>query len=147
MRHLTPGPSPQTERGVLIPAISMAFHRWHTSRPTWSTLKPVTRSLRREATPAESLLWERLRDRRLSGLKFRRQHTIDRYVADFYCAHARLVVEVDGGVHDARVAEDAYREQVMASHGVRTLRVTNDQIINNIDAVLRLIRDEVRNKT
>jgi very-short-patch-repair endonuclease len=122
----------------------MGFHNWHTTKPAWVKLKPVTRSLRREATPAESLLWERLRDRRLGGLKFRRQHSIDRYVADFYCADAKLAVEVDGGIHEEQIAEDGYRAQVMATQGVRTLRVTNEQVIGEIDAVLRRILEHAR---
>jgi very-short-patch-repair endonuclease len=105
---------------------------------------PVARSLRQAATTAEILLWDQLRNRRLGGLRFRRQRTIDRYVADFYCAEAKLAIEVDGGVHDTQVAEDARREQVMATHGVRTVRVTNDEVINNVDAVLQRIRNEVQ---
>jgi very-short-patch-repair endonuclease len=58
----------------------------------------VARELRKNQTPAESLLWERLRNRRSNGLKFRRQHHIGRYIVDFYCAELRLVIELEGGI-------------------------------------------------
>jgi very-short-patch-repair endonuclease len=60
----------------------------------------VARELRQRATLAEKLLWKELRDHKLAGLKFRRQHPIGRYIVDFYCAKLRLVVELEGGVHD-----------------------------------------------
>ena len=57
------------------------------------------KELRQSLTPAERILWERLRDRRLSSLKFRRQHPIGAFIVDFYCPAARLVIEIDGGIH------------------------------------------------
>ena len=75
------------------------------------------RSLRREATPAEQRLWERLRDRRLDDAKFRRQHPVGRFVADFACVEARLIVELEGGVHRLREVEDALRKQQIEAQG------------------------------
>jgi very-short-patch-repair endonuclease len=62
-------------------------------------LQQRAKELRQHMTPAERILWERLRDRRLAGIKFRRQHSIDACIVDFYCAAARLVIEIDGGIH------------------------------------------------
>ncbi|MHC5611987.1 MAG: endonuclease domain-containing protein [Nostoc sp.] len=72
---------------------------WQTPHELWKKLKPLARQMRCEATPAEKLLWQKLRDKQLLGFKFRRQQTIDRFIVDFYCNEARLVVEVDGEIH------------------------------------------------
>ncbi len=90
-------------------------------------------------TPAETLLWERLRNRRLHGLKFRRQHPLGPFIADFYCAAARLVVEVDGGIHLEQQEQDAQRDAVLRAQGYRTLRVTNQAVLDDIEQVLHTI--------
>jgi very-short-patch-repair endonuclease len=76
------------------------------------------RRLRRNQTDAERLLWFRLRDRRLAGWKFKRQVPIDRFVVDFLCADAKLIVEPDGGQHDHNKARDADRTRVLQSMGL-----------------------------
>jgi very-short-patch-repair endonuclease len=65
-----------------------------------SPVQQQARELRQELTPAEKVLWQALRDKQLAGFKFRRQHPIDRFIADFYCAACKLIVELDGGIHD-----------------------------------------------
>lgn len=97
------------------------------------------RELRRQQTPAESILWECLRDRRLCDTKFRRQHNIGRYIADFYCHPHRLVIELDGEIHRYRQAEDAIRENWLRSQGFTVLRFANDEVFNNLSAVLEHI--------
>ena len=99
----------------------------------------IARQLRRKQTPSERLLWERLRANRLHGLHFRRQQIIDGFVVDFYCHAARLVIEVDGPVHTKQREQDAYREQVLQSRGFVILRITNDELRINPDAVLQRI--------
>jgi len=74
--------------------------KWRTAGNVWAKLKPIARQLRTEATQAEDRLWAELRSRKFRGAKFRRQHTLSRFVVDFFCAEARLVVEVDGPIHD-----------------------------------------------
>jgi very-short-patch-repair endonuclease len=88
----------------------------------------------------EVLLWERLRGRR-NGLSFRRQHPIGPYVADFYCAAARLVVEVDGETHaDAwRSASDDYRDQFMQENGYQVLRLTAADVLKDVDVAATAI--------
>ncbi|HYF21863.1 MAG TPA: DUF559 domain-containing protein [Caulobacteraceae bacterium] len=97
------------------------------------------RDLRRVSTPAEKALWRLLRDRRLSGLKFRRQAPIGSYVADFACLSARLVLEADGGVHRLRVEADTERDAWLRSQGFRVLRFSNEVILSRPDLVIAAI--------
>ncbi len=98
-------------------------------------VKSRARELRRRMTMPERLLWSRLRGRRLNGLKFKRQHPIGRYVADFFCHEKRLVVELDGMSHDGRRSEDASRTARLERTGLCVVRVTNDQAMRDLDAV------------
>jgi very-short-patch-repair endonuclease len=103
----------------------------------------LARQLRRKQTPAEQILWECLRDRRLAGLKFRRQHPIDKFIADFYCHEARLVVEVDGAVHREKnqAERDALRTEVLRQFGLSVVRVTNTEVETALRKVLtRIVR-------
>lgn len=97
--------------------------------------------LRKIATPAERILWSQLRNRTLSGYKFRRQHPIDRYILDFYCPEARLAVELDGSGHAyiGRQEKDRTREAFLAAEGIRVLRFWNDEVRENLDGVLQAI--------
>ena len=97
------------------------------------------RQLRREQTPAEALLWEHLRNRRLKGLKFRRQHPVGRFVADFYCAQHHLIVEVDGAVHERQREYDELRTEELTRDGYRVLRFTDSQVERNLEWVLEQI--------
>ncbi len=104
-------------------------------------LVEIARELRRRQTPAEQILWELLRHRRFWGLKFRRQHQIGDYVADFYCHQHRLVVELDGPVHgeEMNVKKDAKRDAYLRSLGFTVLRFPNQQLIETPESVLRAI--------
>ncbi len=99
------------------------------------------RALRQNLTPAEFVLWEKLRSRRLGGFKFRRQHPIDKYIADFYCHEARLVVEVDGGIHTIKMNKeyDIERDNVLDKLGITTIRFTNGEVIGDMVNVLERI--------
>jgi len=112
---------------------------WQTSPELWEKLKPIARQMRREPTAAEERLWQKLRHKQVLGFKFRRQHTIDRFIMDFYCGEARLVVEVDGGVHQYTQDEDAIRQEFLESLGLRVVRFRNEDILNSIDGVLEEI--------
>jgi very-short-patch-repair endonuclease len=96
----------------------------------------LSRDLRRHMTPAEQKLWGALRGRRLAGLRFRRQQVIDGFVADFYCDAARIVVEVDGGIHAEQQGYDAARDEILAGRGLHVIRVTNDDVIERLPNVL-----------
>ena len=98
------------------------------------------RELRQNQTKAETLLWNRLRNRQLLGLKFRRQRPIGSYIADFACLEAGLVIELDGGQHVEQASYDAARAQAMKKAGFRTLRFWNHEVLNETDAVMEKIR-------
>lgn len=94
------------------------------------------KELRREMTAAEARLWQHVRANRLGGLRFRRQQIIAGFIVDFYCEALRLVVEIDGPVHDDQTADDRERERVLARRGLTVLRFTNDAVMHNLPAVL-----------
>jgi very-short-patch-repair endonuclease len=101
------------------------------------TKKPTgtARRLRRDLTKAERVLWKHLRDRALAGAKFRRQHPVGRYVADFACVDAKLLIEIDGGQHAARTKEDAARTRALEATGYRVIRFWNHEVLENIEGV------------
>jgi very-short-patch-repair endonuclease len=102
--------------------------------------------MRRNPTPAEGKLWERLRKKQLLSLKFRRQHSIERFIVDFYCRQARLVVEVDGPIHDYTTEEDAIRQEFIEFQGLRMLRFTNEQVLEETAGVLEEIAGVIRGR-
>jgi very-short-patch-repair endonuclease len=133
MKTLSPDPSP-TGRG------ESASGHYRGGRPFVSLLEQA-RELRRRQTPAEELLWELLRGRRLGGAKFRRQHQFGPYICDFYCHEARLVIELDGAPHadpDRREADSA-RDRNLRAEGLTVLRFWNAEVLHGIETVLRQI--------
>ena len=90
-------------------------------------------------TEPERRLWVRLRSRQLAGLKFRRQVWLVDYIADFYCADLRLVIEVDGDDHAVREAADRHRSERLAREGFRIVRFANADVLSNIEGVLETI--------
>ena len=101
----------------------------------------LARELRKQHTTAEGLLWQLLRNRQLLGFKFRRQHQYGDYVADFYCREARLVIECDGSVHEGNEQwhHDQERDAYLIAQGLRVVRFTNNQILNDTETVLTAI--------
>lgn len=100
-----------------------------------------TRTLRQNMTKAEVMLWVNLRKRALQGARFRRQHPVGPYIADFACAAARLIVEVDGATHSTpeQLAHDARRTKYLEQQGWTVIRVTNTDVYENMDGVWRAI--------
>lgn len=96
------------------------------------------RQLRGNLTECERLLWKRLRNRQLSGFKFRRQHPLPPYVLDFYCAELGLAVELDGGQHydEAGLTKDRRRTDYLRQQGLEVLRFSNLDVLQNLDGVL-----------
>lgn len=105
----------------------------------FSGLLETARELRKKQTSAETLFWEVVRDRRFMGLKFRRQHQIGDYIADFYCHEKRLVIELDGGVHSQRQKKDHKRDAWMKAQGFKVLRLPNEQVLEDPQSVLEQI--------
>ncbi len=105
-----------------------------------TTLVNQARQHRVGPTVGEALLWQELRARRLNGYKFRRQHPINRFIADFCCLEHKLIVEIDGPVHQDQSERDAERTAALEGFGFRVLRFTNDQVEQDMVAVLRALR-------
>ena len=106
----------------------------------------LARHLRREQTASEARLWTLVRGRRLADAKFRRQVPIDRYIADFVCVEARLIVEIDGGAHDDEAAQlrDIERTAILEACGYLLVRFSNHQVLNApgevCDAIVATLR-------
>ena len=104
-------------------------------------LTPVARMLRRNDTDAERLLWHYLRGRRLEGAKFVRQEQIGPHIPDFACRALRLAFELDGGQHSPEI--DAARTEVIEAFGYRIIRFWNNDVLQNMEGVLEVIRREI----
>jgi very-short-patch-repair endonuclease len=106
------------------------------------------RSLRRAATPSEYKLWQALRRKQIDGVRFRRQHPIGPYFADFACLRAKLVVEIDGLTHvtPAEIAYDNARTRRLAQDGYKVIRFWNLDVLTNIEFVLTRIEAEVQQR-
>ncbi len=104
--------------------------------------KDLARALRHELTWAEKILWHQLRNRKLAGLKFRRQQSFGNYILDFFCSEKNLVVELDGGQHDIPEERDydVRRTEFLKNEGLEVLRVWNSQVRENLPWVQELIR-------
>jgi very-short-patch-repair endonuclease len=107
-------------------------------------MSKIARSLRRRSTEAEKLLWSKLRDRRLDGIKFKRQVPIAGYIVDFAALELKLIIEVDGGQHDARAAQDLERTRTLEEWGFHVVRFWNNDVLNNIEGVLEAIMQELQ---
>jgi len=101
----------------------------------------AARELRHSATHAEDVLWDALRGRKLSGLKFRRQHPFERFVLDLFCVERRLAIEIDGGGRQGshQAEYDQTRSRFLLENGIRVIRFTNQQIENHLSEVLKQI--------
>lgn len=104
--------------------------------------KELRKQLRNNATPAEKKLWEALKDKKLDGFKFRRQHSIDRYILDFFCPTANVAIELDGDNHYTAEAReyDQIRDNYLQSVGITVIRYSNHEVYENFEGVLEDIR-------
>src|SRR4051794_23000275 len=96
-------------------------------------LRDRSRQLRKDQTPAEARLWRELRNRRFVGFKFRRQHAIGPFIADFYCPEAGLIIELDGESHFGRADYDRQRQEWLESRSLKVLQFFNNDIPTNLD--------------
>jgi len=124
-----------------------------TPRKRWRAPAPVqarARQLRREMTLAERKLWASIRDGQLAGAHFRRQHAVGRFILDFFCAKARLVIEVDGDTHaaGAQAEYDAARSLWLSEQkSYRVIRFMNDDVLHDLAAVLAEIREALKEQS
>ena len=101
--------------------------------------------LRRNETKAEKLLWEKLRNNQLGGLKFRRQHPVNIYIADFYCHKFKLIIELDGDYHnqEEQKQKDEVRTEVLRLNGLKIIRFKNEEVEQDINQVLTTIKNKI----
>ena len=101
--------------------------------------------LRRNETKAEKLLWEKLRNNQLEGLKFRRQHPVNIYIADFYCHKFKLIIELDGDYHnqEEQKQKDEVRTEVLRLNGLKIIRFKNEEVEQDINQVLITIKNKI----
>jgi len=111
--------------------------------PYNAELKDRARKLRKCGTLSEVLLWRELKNKQLDGFHFCRQRPIGWYIADFYCGHASLVVEVDGDSHETKQEYDAKRDNYLRSLGIKVLRFHDVDVKVNLDSVLHEIKKEL----
>ena len=101
--------------------------------------------LRRNETIAEKLLWEKLRNNQLEGLKFRRQHPVNIYIADFYCHKFKLIIELDGDYHnqEEQKQRDEVRTEVLRLNDLKIIRFKNEEVEQDINQVLTMIKNKI----
>ena len=108
-------------------------------------IKERRKELRNNMTAEEKIIWKYIKNNQL-GVKFRRQHSIDYYIADFYCSELKIVIEIDGSQHYSEdgIEYDMEREEFMKSIGIRTIRFSNYDVLNNIEGVVEKIKEEIK---
>ena len=106
----------------------------------------LAKVFRREQTEAEEVLWKALRNHGFANLKFRRQHPVKWFIADFYCHEHKLIIEVDGGIHkrDLQTEHDQNRTSEIEMMGIQVIRFSNEEIMSNLDSVLQKIQTTIQ---
>ena len=123
----------------------MQYHQWHgsglhlTKGKTTPQNRQIAKKLRRRMTPAEKMFWEHVRRRSFPGYRFRRNHPIQGFCVDFYCDRLRLVIEIDGEIHNYTKEYDQERTVVLESLGVKVIRFTNQEIFSQLNNVIARI--------
>jgi len=106
----------------------------------------MAKALRKQMTLTESILWNRLNNKKILKVRFRRQHPINNFMADFYYHGVRLVVEIDGEIHNSRVEHDEGRTAEMERFGIKVIRFRNDEVENNIEYIIQKIEEIVKSR-
>ncbi|MCD4752977.1 MAG: DUF559 domain-containing protein [Anaerolineaceae bacterium] len=117
----------------------MPKHRIIRNQKITPEKRELAKELRRNMTPAEKLLWAKLRTNRLNGYHFRRQQIIDGFVVDFYCHSVGLVIEIDGPIHQQQKDYDLERTRILKEHGLHLIRFQNQEVMNELDTTLQKI--------
>ena len=135
----SPAPLSQLGRGAGGEGNSEGEY-WEITPALKKKMTEVAREFRKEPTPSENILWQALRGRKLAGRKFKHQQPIGAFIVDFFCGAERLIVEVDGGVHESQQEADQQRQELLESLGLRVVRVTSELVETDLDAVLAVVR-------
>ncbi len=120
------------------------MNKKHDPRQSKENRKELLKTL----TPAEAFLWKQLKGKKFNGRKFRRQHGIDYYIVDFYCAEEKLIIELDGDVHMNATSEekDHKRKERLTAIGFKVIRFENKMVFENLPSVLMEIEDNINLK-
>ena len=102
--------------------------------------------MRRNPTPAEAKLWNRIRKRQLAGFKFRRQHIIAGFIVDFYCPTLKLIVEVDGPIHRYQPSKDAWRTRILQARDLHVVRFSSEAVMDETEKVLLSLERTIHNR-
>ena len=120
---------------------------WNTAEPSlYNLISPYRKELKENLTEAESVLWKHIKANHL-GVKFRRQHIIGRFIADFVSLPEKLIIEVDGKIHEHQQEQDALRTKYLQDKGFKVIRFTNEEVITNIDSVIKKIKEVLQLKS
>ncbi|MHB8132759.1 MAG: endonuclease domain-containing protein [Anaerolineaceae bacterium] len=111
-----------------------------------SLLHQISKDFRKEPTTAENKLWNFLSKRKFNGYKFRRQHPIGPFIVDFCCVQLKLIIEIDGKVHDFQKEYDQEREVYLIDEGYQVIRFSNNQVLEDIPSVLNVIKNRLQNE-
>ncbi|MCC5636270.1 DUF559 domain-containing protein [Nostoc sp. CHAB 5844] len=150
---LTPSPSPcgrgeqelfllpfsPREKGLGDEGKEGKQDKWEVPLAVRRKMQEIAQQLRKQPTKSEAILWEALRNRKLDNHKFRRQHPIGTFIVDFFCQEERLIVEVDGAIHESQRYLDQQRQELLESLGLRFLRISSQQVETDLNATLEAI--------
>jgi leucyl-tRNA synthetase len=146
---LSPGPSPQERGDTPNEVVDNSKQEVHaqdfiftSDAKTWNAIKEYARENRKEPTEAEDKFWQAVRNNGL-GVKFRRQHAIGSFIVDFVCIDKKLVVELDGPIHNKQKREDEERTKFIEGEGFRVIRFANEQVLNSLSEVLQRVKSEL----
>lgn len=103
----------------------------------------LAKQLRKRMTPAEILMWDKLKNKQFKGYKFRRQHPIHHFIVDFYCHALKLIIEIDGKYHDSeeQKKEDLNRTELLQFQGLKEIRFSNEEVIHDMDLVFKKLEE------
>jgi histidinol dehydrogenase len=125
-------------------SIGREKYSYETARKTiYGTLKDRAFNMRKNPTETEDLIWQELRNKKI-GVKFRRQHIIDKYIVDFACIEKFIIVEIDGGIHLTQIDDDKERQDLLESKGFEFLRFTDKEVLSNKNAVIESIKNKIQ---
>ena len=129
----------EMKKDVVVEAKTKKYHLKYRDSLTWAA-----KNNRKNETESERILWNKLLRKKYLGYKFTRQKPINRFIADFYCSELSLIIEVDGNSHIAKKERDTLRDKFLKCCGIKTIRVNNDDVLNNIEKVEKEIKEFIK---
>lgn len=129
--------------GIIMKGVSFEYPMYYGAKPS---IFKLAKELRKNETGAEKILWSKLNRNQVLGLQFRRQHPINMFIADFFCPKIKLVIEVDGNIHEIpEIKEhDNGRSDLFNDHGITVIRFTNEQILHEMDSIINEIENTAK---